>query len=105
MLKVYLKNLIKLIIITITGRVFWNYRLYKKKYVVDQINQGTLKLISTDRFAIVMQGPLIVDSNFTVETLKLYRHNFPEAIIILSTWMINDDIVKLLKKDNIYLKE
>jgi len=103
MLKIYIKELIKLITITITGKIFWNYRLYKKKYVVVKYNQSNLKLISTDLFAIVMQGPLIVDSNFTVETLKIYRHNFPEAIIILSTWMIADDIVKLLEKYNIYI--
>ena len=62
MFMTYLKNLIKLIGITIAGRIFWNCRLYQK-YVVDQNNSSALKLISTDRFAIVMQGPLIVDSN------------------------------------------
>ncbi|MEI6335428.1 MAG: WavE lipopolysaccharide synthesis family protein [Methylococcaceae bacterium] len=99
---IYSKNLVKLAVAYTRGRSFWNYRLYKK-YQDHQNNHGALKLASTGRFAIVMQGPLIVDSNFTVETLKLYRHNFPDAILIFSTWFVPDDIVKLLEKYAVHI--
>ncbi|MFA5247664.1 MAG: WavE lipopolysaccharide synthesis family protein [Patescibacteria group bacterium] len=36
--------------------------------------------------AIVIQGQVLYEKNFTRETLKIYRHNFPSAILILSTW-------------------
>lgn len=39
-----------------------------------------------EKIAIVIQGPLILESDFTLETIKLYRKNFPENILILSTW-------------------
>lgn len=97
MLLVYLKNSVKLVIAYLTGRYFWNYRLYTK-YQNDGNNHGALKLETKSKFAIVMQGPLIFDSNFTVETLKLYRHNFPDAILILSTWFVSDDVIKILDK-------
>ncbi|MDD4902667.1 MAG: WavE lipopolysaccharide synthesis family protein [Patescibacteria group bacterium] len=35
--------------------------------------------------AIVMQGRILAEKNFTRETLKIYRRNFPAAIFILST--------------------
>lgn len=41
------------------------------------------------RCAIVIQGPLVHDKNFTLETVKIYRDNFPKALIIVSTW--NDE--------------
>jgi hypothetical protein len=35
--------------------------------------------------AIVIQGPIITKDEFTSETIKLYKQNFPKAIIISST--------------------
>ncbi len=39
--------------------------------------------------AIVIQGPVVVKNDFTLETIRRYKKYFPQAIIILSTW---DDI-------------
>lgn len=36
--------------------------------------------------AIVMQGPLLQDNDFTYQTIKLYKTLFKDALIILSTW-------------------
>lgn len=36
--------------------------------------------------AVVLQGPILKKCNFTLETIKLYRKNFPNSYIILSTW-------------------
>ena len=45
------------------------------------------------RSAIVIQGPVVVNNNFTLETIRIYKKYFPEAIIILSTWDDTDKIV------------
>ena len=37
-------------------------------------------------YAIVMQGPIKKKNDFTLETLKLYKKYFNNALIILSTW-------------------
>ena len=37
-------------------------------------------------YAIVMQGPIRKVNNFTLETLKIYKKYFKNALIILSTW-------------------
>ncbi|MDP3645521.1 MAG: WavE lipopolysaccharide synthesis family protein [bacterium] len=37
-------------------------------------------------YAIVMQGPIQTRNNFTLESLKLYKKYFNNALIILSTW-------------------
>ena len=38
------------------------------------------------RIAMVMQGPLQRDFDFTVESVKIYRKIFPEVQVVLSTW-------------------
>lgn len=52
--------------------------------------------------AIVMQGPVVDTKDFTLETIRMYKNLFPEAIMILSTW---DDIEQKthdkIKKENI----
>jgi hypothetical protein len=35
---------------------------------------------------IVIQGPIVLKNNFTIETLKLYKKLYPNIIIVLSTW-------------------
>src|SRR3989344_9528535 len=37
-------------------------------------------------YAIVMQGPIKTRNDFTLESLKLYKKYFNNALIILSTW-------------------
>ena len=39
-----------------------------------------------DDTAIVIQGPIAYDNNYTVETFKLYRSIYPNAPVIASTW-------------------
>lgn len=53
---------------------------------------GTLSdpLRDQPKIAIVMQGPLIKENNFTLETIKLYKHHFPESLVIISTWNTED---------------
>lgn len=42
-----------------------------------------------ENFAIVMQGPLRKEENFTLNTVNFYKKLYPEAYIIVSTW--NDE--------------
>ena len=39
-----------------------------------------------DDTAIVIQGPLVYENNYTAETFKLYRSIYPNVPIIVSTW-------------------
>lgn len=42
------------------------------------------------RLAIVVQGPIISENDFTLETVKIYKKHFNDALIILSTWSDED---------------
>ena len=42
--------------------------------------------------AIVLQGPILREDNFTYETVRRYRTNFPNTPIILSTWKSESDL-------------
>lgn len=48
----------------------------------------------TSDSAIVVQGPVVKEDNFTVETCNMYCDFYPEAKIILSTW--DEDIDDIL---------
>lgn len=51
------------------------------------------------RMAVVVQGPLLLDDNFTLETLRLYKKNFSSSRIILSTWEGEDvDTIAAIKR-------
>ncbi len=58
-------------------------------------------------FAIVMQGPVISLNSFTYETLKLYRHVYPNITIILSTWKDEntEELEKIRRLDGIAIIE
>jgi len=44
------------------------------------------EVIGQKRLAVVIQGPVISKSDFTLETVKIYKKHFSDAFIILSTW-------------------
>ncbi len=64
-------------------------------YHIRPIKTSGIKLESQEfdysNFAIAMQGPLLLKNNFTLETLKLYKKYFQNALIILSTWEGEDE--------------
>lgn len=43
------------------------------------------------QLALILQGPILRDGDFTIETVKLYRRHFDATQIILSTWEDEDD--------------
>ena len=54
------------------------------------------------RSAIVIQGPVAEEKNFTLETIRIYKKYFPQAIIVLSTWNDTDPAVcENIRKENI----
>ena len=48
------------------------------------VHSGMLSNMSD--VAIVMQGPLILENHFTLNTVKLYKRYYPECMVIVSTW-------------------
>lgn len=41
---------------------------------------------SLNNVAIVLQGPIKYENDFTLETIKFYRHFYPDIQMVLSTW-------------------
>ena len=59
--------------------------------------------ISSRKFAIIVQGPLVKNSEFTIETLNYYSNEYPNSPIIFSSW--NEDIKDVMSrkfKKNVY---
>src|SRR3989338_3462959 len=46
--------------------------------------------------AVVIQGPILKVNDFTLETVRLYKRNFDQSFIIVSTW--DDEDQQYLKK-------
>lgn len=45
-------------------------------------------------YAIILQGPVRTDENFTVETVRYYKRCYPGVVVIVSTWKESDIMVK-----------
>lgn len=73
---------------------FFTFHLRPKK--ADKIGVTADKLLHYPKIAIVIQGPIVYDQDFTLETIKLYKKYFPKATIILSTW--NYERVEYIQK-------
>ena len=60
-----------------------------------------------DDTAIVIQGPIAYDNNYTVETFKFYRSIYPNAPIVVSTWKgeATNDFRKACRENSIVLLE
>ena len=54
--------------------------------------------------AILIQGPIQKQDNFTLETIKIYKKIFPSILIVLSSWK-SDDIndIKKLNLKNLFI--
>lgn len=59
--------------------------VHERPIKAEQINTWSDQLKTTPKIAIVLQGRLINDDDFTLETVKLYKKHFTETIIIIST--------------------
>lgn len=66
----------------------------------EEIHTWSDKLIHSPSLAIVMQGPVDKEEDFTLETIKIYRKNFDNTKIIVSTWDNEDDnYLKLIQNE------
>ena len=52
--------------------IIFSYRLFKKKQKV--IKKKELKEKIKEKIAIIIQGPLINEDNFTIETIEFYSN-------------------------------
>ena len=104
----FIKSLLRIIKRIITRNFFFTLFFYPKKNIsTNKASNSEIdsKFTKNLQFTIVVQGPIILDQDFTIETLKLYRKNFPDAIIILSTWPTTKKNIRILKKLDIKVLE
>ncbi len=77
---------------------FFSYKLRPKK--AEQLVSVEKQSPNADKFAIVMQGPLVQKHNFTLETVKTYERIYPGVFIIISTWKDeNAEYIERIKKE------
>lgn len=74
--------------------VFLTEHRRPKEHVAYNIKPLTTR--TQPKIAVVIQGPIIIVDNFTLETILLYKKNFKNTILIVSTW-IGEDEPTLLK--------
>ena len=57
--------------------------------------------------AIVLQGPIAYENNYTADTIRLYRKVYPNAPIVVSTWPgeSTDDFRKICRENSVALLE
>lgn len=109
-LKYLLQNnrISKIILSTICENSNFDYFMsyhFRPKSIKD-INDDNIKVENDIKMGIIIQGPLLKENNFTLETIKLYKKLYENTEIILSIWEEPDkEYLKLLKKENIHIIE
>lgn len=66
------------------------YTIHKRPRYSDAVKRKSTIISPNEKIAIVMQGPLVLKDNFTLETLKLYKKMYEGVDLILSTWKNED---------------
>jgi hypothetical protein len=81
-------------------KYFFTYNV-RPKYSEDFISKESVSQYA-HKYAIIMQGPLIKENNFTLETVKFYNKIYPKVQIIVTTWNTEDGeyIEQIRKCDN-----
>ena len=71
------------------------YRLVPKDIVPEPFDRK----VHIKKYAIVLQGPIRVEEDFTLKTVMYYRNMYPEAVIIVSTWKDEaEDVVEKIRE-------
>lgn len=69
---------------------------YAKQVIVNE-HESAINL----QTAIVIQGPLVTEDNFTLETIRLYGRLFPGVLVIVSTWENEDsNSIQRIQREN-----
>ena len=63
---------------------FYTYHTRPKRS--ESVGLDSVNLLSNDLIGIVIQGPILRESDFTLETASLYLRTFPRAYVVISTW-------------------
>lgn len=78
------------------GNFFLSYRLRLKTALP---NYSILYSDHCSKTAIILQGPVRHEDNFTLETVKFYKSTVEDAIVIVSTWDTESSVtIEQLKK-------
>jgi len=72
-------------------RVFATYHL--RPMSSSSVGTQSDKVANQKKLAIIIQGPIIKENDFTLETVKIYKKHFSDALIILSTWEDEDSAI------------
>lgn len=73
---------------------------------LEYLKNKIVPLDDSSDVAIVIQGPIITDDNFTINSIEIFTYLFPKAKIIMSTWKNQDfDIKDKFIQKNVYLIE
>jgi hypothetical protein len=95
-IKIILANLAKKIIYQIEEIAGYFFTYHWRPINAEKVKINLEAFTKLPPTAIVVQGPILSERNFTRETLKIYRKNFPQAILILSTW--DDEKAKTIEE-------
>jgi hypothetical protein len=91
------KAILKILLGLLRGEKYYAYSFYQSTQKTAR-NTECFSLLENNKLAIVVQGPYSEKENFTLETLRIYRRNFPESVIILSTWTVPECDESALKQ-------
>ena len=83
---------------------FNNYLTYhlRPKFSKDFNLESTCEI--SEKFAVIIQGPIEENANFLKNTMKIYKKIFKNSLIIISTWESEKkELIKELQDENVHI--
>ena len=78
--------------------------IHNRPMLANAVGTWSDPLLAIPTIALVLQGPLVLDNNFTLETIRLYKKHFTQSMIIVSTWEgENADYLTKIKAEGVEL--
>jgi len=76
-----------------------NFRTeHQRPQMASRVKTWSDHMVVDYKIGVVVQGPIIKDNEFTLNTLKIYKQHFKNSIILLSTWMdVETEYIKNIK--------
>ena len=94
---VALKHILKIVFSYLFGKKYFIYRFYNKSSK-SYANKENLEFPHKDKIAIVIQGGILEEDNFTFSTITHYISHFPDILVVLSTWTLSKKLLDRLEK-------
>lgn len=99
-----LERLLGQVVVGLESKTKTSLTYHKRPLLAESVGTWSDPLVQDPPFALIIQGPIIKENDFTLNSIRIYKKNFRNTHIILSTWDDeNDGYLDSIRNESIEL--